>query len=121
MAPGVITLKSYQRDAVACENEEALTHAGKFGEKEAQNLATKVAKTHGGGTPARTVMPGPLAENTPKTPVAKKSTMVTPTSTQRATDQLVVSERKWAADKETQVDHSDADKKLCISMELEAK
>jgi hypothetical protein len=31
---GVITLKSDQRDAIACENA-ALTHAGKFGNKEA--------------------------------------------------------------------------------------
>jgi hypothetical protein len=75
---GVITLKSDQRDALACENA-ALTHAGRFGEKEAQNLAAKVAKTHGGGTPAKTVMPGPLAGDTPKMPVAKKGTMVTPT------------------------------------------
>jgi hypothetical protein len=30
---GVITLKSDQRDALACENA-ALTHAGRFGEKE---------------------------------------------------------------------------------------
>jgi hypothetical protein len=51
----------------------------------------------------------------------KKSTTVTPTSTQRATDQLVADERKGAADKEIQVDPSDADKKLHISMELEAK
>jgi hypothetical protein len=32
-----------------------------YDKKEAQNLTAKVAKTHGGGTPARTVMPGPLA------------------------------------------------------------
>jgi hypothetical protein len=31
---GVITLKSNQRDALACKNA-ALTHAGRFGEKEA--------------------------------------------------------------------------------------
>jgi hypothetical protein len=31
---GVITLKSDQRDALACENA-VLTHAGKFNEKEA--------------------------------------------------------------------------------------
>jgi hypothetical protein len=117
---GVITLKSDQRDALACKNA-TLIHAGKFGEKEAQNLAAKVAKTHGGGTPVRMVMPGPLAGNTPKTPIAKNSTTVTPTSTQRATDQLVANERKGATDKEIQVDPSDADKKFCISTELEAK
>jgi hypothetical protein len=76
---------------------------------------------HGRGTPARMVMPGPLAGNTPKTPVAKKSMTVTPTSTQHATDQLVDGERKGDTNKETQVDLSDADKKLHISIELEAK
>jgi hypothetical protein len=117
---GVITLKSDQCDALACENV-TLTHARKFGEKEAQNLAAKIAKTHGGGTPARTVTPGPLAGNTPKTPAAKKSMMVIPISTQRAIDQPVADERKGAADKEIYVDPTDADKKLCIDTELEAK
>jgi hypothetical protein len=41
---GVITIKSDQRDALACENI-ALTHAEKFSEKEAQNLFAKVAKS----------------------------------------------------------------------------
>jgi hypothetical protein len=40
---GVITLKSDQRDVVACENA-VLTHAGKFGNKEAQDLAVKMAR-----------------------------------------------------------------------------
>jgi hypothetical protein len=40
---GVITLTSDLRDAVACENA-ALTHAGKFGNKEVQDLAVKMAK-----------------------------------------------------------------------------
>jgi hypothetical protein len=96
---GVITLKSNQRGALTCENT-TLTHAGKFSEKEVQNLAAKVFKMHGGGTPARTVMPGLLVRNTPKTPAAKKSTTVTPTSTQLTTDQLVANERKGTADKE---------------------
>jgi hypothetical protein len=86
-----------------------------------QNLATKVAKTHGGGTLAKTVTPGLLAGNTPKMHVAKKATTVTLTSTQCATDRLVADERKGAAGKEIQVDPSDADKKLRISTELEAK
>jgi hypothetical protein len=55
---GVITLKLDQRDALACENA-ALTHAGRFGKEEAQRLTTRVAKMHGGGTPAMIVMPGP--------------------------------------------------------------
>jgi hypothetical protein len=84
-------------------------------------MAAKVAKTHGGGTPDRIVASRPLAGDTRKTPVAKKSTTVIPTSTQRATDQLVADERKGATDKEIQVDPSNADKKLRISTELEAK
>jgi hypothetical protein len=114
---GVITLKSYQHGALACENA-TLTHARRLGEKEPQNLAAKVAKTHGGGTPTKTVMPGPLAGDTPKTHVAKRTMTVTPTSTQHATDQLVVNERKGTTDKEIQVDPSSADKKLHISTEL---
>jgi hypothetical protein len=43
---GVITLKSDQRDALACENA-SLTHAGRFGEQEVQNLVAKITKTHG--------------------------------------------------------------------------
>jgi hypothetical protein len=46
---GIITLKFNQHDALACENA-ALTHAGRFGEKEAQELLTKMAKTHQGST-----------------------------------------------------------------------
>jgi hypothetical protein len=86
-----------------------------------QNLAAKVAKTHKGGTSTRTETPGLVAGDTLKMPVAKKSTTVTPTSTQRATDQLVADERKGAADKKIQVDPIDDDKKLRISTELEAK
>jgi hypothetical protein len=108
------------QDVLAYENA-ALTHAGMFGEKEAQNLAAKVVKMHEGGTPARTVTPRPLVGNTPKMPAAKNSTTITPTSIQRVTDQLVADERKGVIDKEIQVDPSDADKKLRISMELEAK
>jgi hypothetical protein len=67
------------------------------------------------------VTPGPLAGNTPKMHTAKKSTTATPTSTQRATDQLVADERKGGTDKEIQVDPSEAGKKLRISMEIEAK
>jgi hypothetical protein len=86
-----------------------------------QNLAVKVSKLNEGGTLIRAVTLGPLAGNTPKTTTTKKSMTVTPTSTQRVTNQLVANERKGAADKEIQVDPSDADKKLRISMELEAK
>jgi hypothetical protein len=61
----VITLKSDQRDALACENV-ALIHTGRFGKEEAQKLVVNVAKTHGGGTPAKTVTPGPSAGAHPK-------------------------------------------------------
>jgi hypothetical protein len=77
---GVITIKSDQRDALACESA-SLTHAGRFSQKEEQDLAVKVAKTHGGGTLAKTVMPGPLVGDTPKIPVTKQSMTVTPAST----------------------------------------
>jgi hypothetical protein len=53
---GVTVLMSDQRDALACENA-ALTHAGWFNEKEAQELATKMVKMHGGSTPVRTAVP----------------------------------------------------------------
>jgi hypothetical protein len=46
----VITLKSDQRDVLACEST-TLTHAGRFNKEVAQKLAAKVAKMHGGGTP----------------------------------------------------------------------
>jgi hypothetical protein len=66
-------------------------------------LATKVAKTHGGRTPAKTVTPaGPSAGDTPETLVAKQkqSMTVTPASTQHTTDQPVADERKGVTDKE---------------------
>jgi hypothetical protein len=47
--------------------------------------------------------------------------MVTPAPTQRTTDQLVADEKKGATDKEIQVYPTDADKKLRIIAELEAK
>jgi hypothetical protein len=47
--------------------------------------------------------------------------MVTPTSTQRTTNQLVADERKRVTDKEIQVDPNDANKKHRISTKLEAK
>jgi hypothetical protein len=83
----------------------------------------KVVKTHGRGTPAKTVTFGPSVGGTSKTPVVKQKQgmTVTPASTQRTTDQLVVDEKKGAMDKEIQVDPTDIDKKLRISAELEAK
>jgi hypothetical protein len=97
----VITLKSDQRDALACENA-LLTHAGRFDKEEAQKLAAKVAKMHGEGTPAKTVTPEPSTRGTSKTPIAKQNQgmMVTPASSQCAIDQLVADEKKGATDKE---------------------
>jgi hypothetical protein len=66
-------------------------------------------------------MPGPVAGDTPRMLVAKKGMMVTPTSTQRATDQLVTDEGKGVTGKEIQVEPNDDDKKLRISTELDAK
>jgi hypothetical protein len=63
---GIITLKSNQRDSLACENA-TLTHVGQFSEKEAQELAAKMAKMHGASTPVRMVMPKPQTSNTPLT------------------------------------------------------
>jgi hypothetical protein len=67
---GVITLKSDQCDAIACENA-ALTHAGRFSEQEVQNLAAKLAKMHMVGTSARMVMPGPVAGDKLNMPIEK--------------------------------------------------
>jgi hypothetical protein len=60
---GIIILKSDQCDALARENA-ALTHAGRFGKKEAQELAMKVAKTHGGSTLIRTSVSKPQVTDT---------------------------------------------------------
>jgi hypothetical protein len=67
--------------------------------------------------------PETSAGDTPKMLVAKQkqSMTVIPASTQRTTDQLVADERKGGTNKEIQVDPNDTDKKLHISMELEAK
>jgi hypothetical protein len=53
---GVIVPKSDQCDALACANA-TLTHAGWFGEKEAQELVAKVAKAHGGSTRSEQQLP----------------------------------------------------------------
>jgi hypothetical protein len=58
---GVITITSDHQDAIACENT-ALTHAGKFGNKEAQDLAVKIANIQQGNTPSRIATPGLAAE-----------------------------------------------------------
>jgi hypothetical protein len=117
---GVITLKSDQCDALACENA-TLTYAGWFVEKEAQELASKVAKTHGGSTLVKTAAPKAPAGGTLQSPVEKRSIFVGSTSAHPAVDQLADDKKKGATDKEIVVDPDDIDKKLHLSTELDAK
>jgi hypothetical protein len=116
---GVIILKSDQRDALACENA-ALTHAGRFDEKEAQELAAKVVKTHGGSTLVRIAAPKAPAGSTLRPPTEKKSTFVGSTSNQHTADQPA-DDKKEATDKEVVVDPDDTNKKLRLSTELDVK
>jgi hypothetical protein len=117
---GIIVLKSDQRDALTCENV-ALTHVGQFGEKEAQELVGKVAKTHRGSTLVRTVAPKASAGGTLRPPTEKKSTFMGSTSNQHTADQPVDDKKKGATDKEVAVDPDDTNKKLCLSTELDDK
>jgi hypothetical protein len=117
---GVITLKSDQRDAVACENV-ALTHAGKFGNKEAQDLAVKMARIQQGNTPSRIATPGSAAGGTPRPITSKKGITMASPSNQPAANQLAAEDKKGATDKEVAVDPNNTDKKLRISTELDAK
>jgi hypothetical protein len=117
---GIIVLKSDQRDALACENA-ALTHVGRLSEKEAWELAMKVAKAHGGSTPIKTEAPKPSTADTHQPPAEKKSTFMGSTSNQPIADQSVDDKKKGAADKEVAVNPDDTNKKLHLSTELEAK
>jgi hypothetical protein len=117
---GIITLKSDQRDALVCENA-TLTQAEWFGEKEAHELAFKMAKMHEASTPVRTVVPKPLTSSTPRSPAEKKSIFVGSTSNQPTADQSADDKKKGAANKEVPVDPNDTDKKLYLSMELNTK
>jgi hypothetical protein len=116
----VIILKSDQRDALACENA-TLIHTGLFGEKEAQELAAKVAKTHGGSTAVRTATPMAPAGGALRLPVEKKSTFVGSTTNQHTANCPTDDKKKVATDKEVVVNPADIDKKLRLSMELDAK
>jgi hypothetical protein len=78
---GIIILKSDQHNTLACENA-ALTYIGRFGEKEAHELTAKMAKTHRGSTPARSVVPKPPISGTTWPPAKKKGVLVGSTSTQ---------------------------------------
>jgi hypothetical protein len=117
---GIIVLKSDQCDALACENA-TLTHVGRFCEKEAQELATKMAKAQGGSTPIRTAAPKPSTVGTHRPPAEKKRTFVGSTSNQSIADQLVDDRKKGDADKEVAVDPDDMNKKIRLSTELVVK
>jgi hypothetical protein len=117
---GVISLTSDHRDAVACENA-TLTHTGKFGNKEAQDLAVKIAKIQQENTPSRIATPGSAAEGTSQPATLTKGITVATPSNQPDANQLAAEDKKGATDKEVAVDPNNADKKLRISTELDAK
>jgi hypothetical protein len=117
---GVITITSDHRDAVARENA-TLTHAGKFDNKKAQDLAVKMAKIQQGNTPSRIVMPGSAVEGASRPATLTKGITVASPSNQPAANQLAAEDKKGATDKEVAVDPNNADKKLRISTELDAK
>jgi hypothetical protein len=117
---GVITIKSDQCDALACENA-LLMHVGRFRAKAAKEQATKVAKTHDKNTQSKSPMPKPPTRGTHRPPSAKKGTHVASESNQPPADLHADDKKKEATDKEVPNDPSDLDKKLRISMNLEAK
>jgi hypothetical protein len=116
----IIILKSDQRDALACENT-TLTHIGRFGEKEAHELAVKVGKAHGGSTPIRIAVPKPPATDTHRPPPEKTNTFMGATSNQPNVDQAVDDKKKGANDRKVAVDPDDTNKNLRLGIELEAK
>jgi hypothetical protein len=117
---GIITLTSDHRDAIACESV-ALTQAGKFGNKEAQDLAVKMAKIPQGNTSSRIATPASAAEGVSRLATLTKGITVASPSKQPAASQLVAEDKKGATDKEVAVDPNRADKKLRISTELNPK
>jgi hypothetical protein len=117
---GVITLKSDHRDAVACENA-ALTHAEKFSNKEAQDLAVKMVKIQQRNTPSRIATPESAAGGTSRPVTSTKGITVASPSNQPAANQLAAEDKKGATDKGVAVDPNNTDNKLYISTELDAK
>jgi hypothetical protein len=117
---GIITLTSDHRDVIACENV-ALNQAGKFGNKEAQDLAVKMAKILQGNTPSRIATPASAAEGASRPATLTKGTTVASPSNQLVANQLAAEDKKGATDKEVVVDPNHADKKLRISTELDPK
>jgi hypothetical protein len=92
---GVITIKTNQHDALACENA-MLTQVRRFSEKVAEVQAAKMAKTFGGGTPFRSPTPKPQTTDTPWPPSAKKDTHVASGSNQPPVDQQANDKKKGA-------------------------
>jgi hypothetical protein len=117
---GVITLTTDHRDVVACENV-ALTQAGKFGNKEAQDLAVKMGKIPQENTPSRIAMPASAAEGASRPATLTKGITVASSSNQPAANQLAAEDKKGATDKEVAVDPNHADKKLCSTTKLDPK
>jgi hypothetical protein len=105
---------------LACENA-TLTHVGRFGEKSAQEQAAKIAKTHDSSTSFKSSAPKPSTIASPRPLSVKKGAYGTSASSQQAADQSVDGKKKKADDKKVLVEPSNPDKKLWISIELEAK
>jgi hypothetical protein len=112
---GVITIKADQHVALVCENA-TLTHAGRFGEKAAQDQVAKIAKTHGDSTSFKSPAPRPSTIGIPR---AKKVTHVASGSGQVHADKTA-DEKKEATDKEVPVDLNDP-KKFRVSTGLDPK
>jgi hypothetical protein len=72
---GIITLTSDHRDVVACESV-ALTQAGMFDNKEAQDLAVKMAKIPQGNTSSRIATPASAAEGASQLAILTKGITV---------------------------------------------
>jgi hypothetical protein len=120
---GMITIKADQRDALACE-KTTLMHAGRFGEKAAQEQAAKIVKTHGGSTSTKS--PAPKSStieppSPPGPPSGKKGAYGTSASNQQPADQSMDLKKKEAADKEVPADLSDPEKKFRVSTCLNLK
>jgi hypothetical protein len=94
---------------------------GSFSNKEAQELAAKVTKTHGGSTTVRTAIPKPPTGGTLRPPTEKKSTLMGSTSYQHTANQSTDDKKKGATDKDVAVDPDDANKKLHLGMEVDPK
>jgi hypothetical protein len=84
-------------------------------------LVVKEPKTQRGSTLVRSAAPKLPTSGTLRPPAEKKSMFMGSTSNQPITDQLADDKKKWATDKEVSINPDDTDKKLHLSMELDAK